>query len=814
MLGVGFDELKRRESRRQLHQRLQMAAAGLAIVAVIGGVWWNRQHALEGQRQIALAQRLVDQSTELLDSEQPETIQSGVLLILQALTRLERQAPDVAENGEAAQARLAADQNLRRALSLLYTPHVVLSAAPVAKVYADRGWQSWTAEAVAFGADGQTVTAASGWGSTPMAAVARWRLADGQEDTRLRISLPDARFDWPTPTDRANPRYFALSPDGAYLATVESASFGQPGTVRLYRLPEGRQIGQLEYTGEINGIALGPRGAFVAVSVMSRTSEPLPLRLWHVASGRGVAGIADTTSIANPRAFAFSPDGRYLAIAGARVSVWELPKGEDQLLARQRIRLDLYRGEAVAFSPDGRYLVAGGTEATSWSGGEPFTFGRRLVRVWELTESREIATLPPPETLNGLALGRGAKYLAIVDEEHSLMLHALASGRARRVHFSPSDPSRSIGSRSRVMNLSGKGPGARGRLAAVAFSAHDDLMAMAGETDAVVWRLSSFDEQLLLDVDNEVVDVAFDAHERAVIVVHRAADSRALVVRAWEVESGRDLPERRAEHAADAFALTRTGELLRAVDEARGSGRGGTLVIDGGRVGPFRYEGDVKRIFVTQDQQYVAVASALGEAAPKPVSPGRHRVTVWDLRSGTEALRFDYETAERNNGPDAFFILGGRWYFGVYDVTTLDGGGTQSTYVLWDMKTRERRPERTDEISELLRSDLARSADGRWYGLERDDAVHVLTAAPAREVARIPVALAGKESSPLSSMRVAVGASGRYVAAVTADRTVRVWPVDPALLVSLACSRLTRDLSPDEWDAYLPTEPSEPVCPH
>ncbi|HXT52778.1 MAG TPA: TIR domain-containing protein, partial [Thermoanaerobaculia bacterium] len=254
ILGIGFDELRRREARRRIQQRLQVAAAALAVLLVVAGVWWNRQRALEGQQQIALAQRLVDQSTELLDSEDGDLIQRGVLLLLQALARLERQQPDLAENGEAAQARLAADQNLRRALALFYAPGVPLAPAPPPQTYADNGWASWTADAVAFSPDGRLLTAANSWGTDASAAVARWRLDGGGEQRRLRIAAPGREYAWPTATDIMNPRYFALSPDGEYLATVAERSWsGEPNVVAVYHLPVDRPLAHREYEGFMRG---------------------------------------------------------------------------------------------------------------------------------------------------------------------------------------------------------------------------------------------------------------------------------------------------------------------------------------------------------------------------------------------------------------------------------------------------------------------------------------------------------------------------------------------------------------------------------
>ena len=144
--------------------------------------------------------------------------------------------------------------------------------------------------------------------------------------------------------------------------------------------------------------------------------------------------------------------------------------------------------------------------------------------------------------------------------------------------------------------------------------------------------------------------------------------------------NGPELPQRRREYAADAFKLTRTGEVVLATDDARGSGRGGSVIIDvGGKIERFRYDGDVQRILVSQDGEHIAVASSLGASSSAPVSPGRQLVTVWRLPSPVQVLRFKYTTKERDDSiPQAFFILGNRWYLGVDDGETIDGGGRRS----------------------------------------------------------------------------------------------------------------------------------------
>ena len=47
-----------------------------------------------------------------------------------------------------------------------------------------------------------------------------------------------------------------------------------------------------------------------------------------------------------------------------------------------------------------------------------------------------------------------------------------------------------------------------------------------------------------------------------------------------------------------------------------------------------------------------------------------------------------------------------------------------------------------------------------------------------------------------------------------ADRNLRLWPTRPAPLADAVCARKTRNLTPEEWSAYLPADiPWEATCP-
>src|SRR5262249_21377782 len=160
-----------------------------------------------------------------------------------------------------------------------------------------------------------------------------------------------------------------------------------------------------------------------------------------------------------------------------------------------------------------------------------------------------------------------------------------------------------------------------------------------------LWRMSSFDEQALLRFEGNVEAVAFDRDERHLITIRRTKVTRTVSIQTWDVKTGREVQEPRAEHVADAFKLTAVGDVIVAADDAPGSGSGGSaILVRDGRIQRFRYEGDVERILESQDGQYIAIASALGATAAAPVLPGRHLLAVFGPPSSTQVLRFEYNT--------------------------------------------------------------------------------------------------------------------------------------------------------------------------
>jgi WD40 repeat protein len=73
------------------------------------------------------------------------------------------------------------------------------------------------------------------------------------------------------------------------------------------------------------------------------------------------------------------------------------------------------------------------------------------------------------------------------------------------------------------------------------------------------------------------------------------------------------------------------------------------------------------------------------------------------------------------------------------------------------------------------------------------------------------VAILGPGGGCLSTC--AFSATGRYIAAGADGAPARVWYWKPKDLLEEACSRLSRNLTREEWKTYLPGERYRKTCP-
>jgi WD40 repeat protein len=99
------------------------------------------------------------------------------------------------------------------------------------------------------------------------------------------------------------------------------------------------------------------------------------------------------------------------------------------------------------------------------------------------------------------------------------------------------------------------------------------------------------------------------------------------------------------------------------------------------------------------------------------------------------------------------------------------------------------------------------SPDGRWLAHHEfaSDSIQ-LKALDAPDRPGIPHSAGGVNDMAFSQ-------DGRWLVTTSNDRTARVWALNREDMILESCTRLTHDLSKDDWHRYLGQEPYVPVCP-
>ncbi|HEY1013971.1 MAG TPA: CHAT domain-containing protein [Herpetosiphonaceae bacterium] len=123
-------------------------------------------------------------------------------------------------------------------------------------------------------------------------------------------------------------------------------------------------------------------------------------------------------------ATAWSPNGQYLAVATERgLSLYDI----DTLQIQFKLSGASALYYSVAWSPDGRYVAAGSDNGK--------------VRIWDLTDSREIASLQGPDShIHGLEFGSGTPLsLAVGNHEGNLRVWEQVAGDQPSFHSGPVD---------------------------------------------------------------------------------------------------------------------------------------------------------------------------------------------------------------------------------------------------------------------------------------------------------------------------------------------------------------------------------------
>jgi len=578
---------------------------------------------------------------------------------------------------------------------------------------------------------------------------------------------------------QANILDMKFSPDGRWLATA-----GTDHLVRVWNAASGQEVRRLAHDDVVRTMAFSPDGRWLVSGSSDHTARIWSLGLAGAAAAEtGVTDLLSETTLTHPaevNLVTFSPDGRWLATAGLdhHVRVWFLipqRNGAGERIAAREVAHFSHtaRISTIKFSPDSRWIVSASADHTA--------------RISLAATGRALAQMAHAGKITDLDFSPDGRWLATAGADHVAQLWTAAMGYevAQMAHqdwvlaVAFSADGQDLATRSgRTAQIWDAATGTervrlghRAYVNALAFSPADHWLATANYRAIIVWDADTGQAVARMNHGGLVRALVFSPDGRRL-----ASAGMDKVARIWEAATGQEIAALAHDNWVSAVTFSPDGRWLGTASEDKTARVWDAAT--GQEVARIAHAKLVNDIAFSPDGQLLATAS------------GDHTARLWLTTTVREIARLPHPQAVRR----VVFSSDGRW------LATHSG----ATVTIWDPTTGQ---SVTSMVHPGVVERIVLSPAGRRLAtVGGDRTARVWEIATGRELAHLEHEYGVND--------VAFSPDGRWLATASADRTARIWLLEQEDLLAEVCARLPYNLSPAEWQQYLPHEPYRATCPN
>jgi WD40 repeat protein len=752
---VALRERERRAAQRRVRFMVGGLVAALAVISAFALVAWDQRQAAERQRNDALQE---------------------------ARARATAEAQAIAERDASNQARIAAEESRKLALSR------EIAARSIAQLQIDPELSVLLAtEAVGVA---RTAEAEDALRAALLSSRVRAHLRGHTDEVKSVQFSPDGRrlvtagLDrtariWEPTTGRVlaelhghtgSLKSASFSPDGKLVAT---ASFDK--TARIWDVASGTTAVELHgHTGTVWSAAFSPDGGRIVTASDDKTA-----RLWEVGSGHIVTELYGHTGPVNSAAF--SPDGGLVATASddGTAALWMAGTGE--LVARLRGHT---RGVTSAtFSPDGGLVATGSQDGSAalWD----VSTGRQTAELRAHTNTVWNASFSPDGKLLATASGDGTARLWAVS---TASVMAELRGHADMVWtaaFSPDGRLIATASADKTARLWDANPGGK-------------VAELRGHTDWVNSSAFSPDGSLVVTASSDKTARLWEAASGNVVT--ELAGHSDVVWSAAFSPDGRWLATASADMTGRVWEAA-TGQLVAELRGHRERVRGVTFSPDGRLLATAGFD-DTGRVWDASTGKAVAILSghtdwvrsvAFSPDSKIVVTASEDRtVRLWEAATGRAVAQLPEHAGgvrSASFSPDGDILI---------------TGGFDKVARVWQIATGQLLAElrgHTDPVNSA-----SFSLDGRWIVTAGDTTARVWEASTGKAVAEL-------RGHTYVVWNAAFSPDGKLIATASGDGTAHLYACEVCGsledLLDLSPRRVAREFTPEERAKYLRDQPGQ-----